>query len=127
MKITLHFRHPQAWDRVAHIERTDTPARIAQAVISIAKEIRHSDKYSAVYADYSKWTERYNTTLDDWRKTTEERDELDRIINYYERMTYTVKELNDLTDEELRAIDDFEAYVLPSYLQERRSTAENTR
>lgn len=121
MKITIAFRHPQAWDRVAHIERTDIAGRIAQAVVSIAKEIRYSDKYSTVYADYSKWTERYNATLDDWRKTTEERAELDRIINHYEQYTYTVKELDDLTDEELRAIDDFEAYVLPSYLQERRN------
>ena len=121
MKITIAFRHPQAWDRVAHIERTDTAGRMAQAVIRIAREIRHSDKYELIYADFSKWTERYNATLDDWRKATEERDELDRIIRYYEPRTYTVKELDDLTDEELRAIDDFEAYVLPSYLQERRN------
>lgn len=121
MKITIAFRHPQAWDRVAHIERTDTAGRMAQAVINIAREIRYSDKYSSIYADFSKWTERYNATLDDWKKATQERTELDRIIRYYEPDTYTVKELDELTDEELRAISNDEAEILPSYLQERRN------
>ncbi len=120
MNVSIAFRHPQEWDRVAHVERTDHAGRMAQAVIRIAKELRHSDKYASVYADFGAWKERYNANLNDWTKATNERAELDRIIRYYEPRTYTVKELDELTDEELKAINDYEAEILPSYLQERR-------
>ncbi len=120
MKVSIAFRHPQGWDRVAHVERTDHAGRMAQAVIRIAKELRRSHKYAYVYADYGAWKERYHADMDDWKKATNERAELDRIIRYYEPRTYTVKELEDLTDEELKAIEDYEAEILPRDLQERR-------
>lgn len=125
MKIIIEFRHPWSiCDRVARIERTDKAGRMAQAVIRIAKELRHSDKYSSVFASYEKWTRKYSAnpakSLDEWEKATDERSELDRIIKFYTPDTYTVKELEDLTPEELHAISDTEAELLPAWLQERR-------
>lgn len=125
MKITIDFKH--SWsilDRVARIERTDHAGRMAQAVIKLATEIRYSDKYSSVFADYAKWTSKYCAdpakNLDEWSKAIAERAELDRLIKFFTPDTYTVKEFEDLTPEELHAISDTDAELLPAWLQERR-------
>lgn len=142
MKVTINFRHSWSFERIARIQREDLAGKMAVRVVnainmrlseiaipSTADSVTLWDCYVARNSadTFPEWPTEENDTpeqRDKWdrlsnarRRYHDERVELETLKRYYEPRTYTTKELDDLTADELRAIDDTDAELLPDRLQ----------
>lgn len=140
MRITIHFRHTWSMlDKVAHVQREDLAGKMAVRVIN-AINARLSEITIPCTTDSARlwtgyvaqdsaetfpaWNDYTPENLAKWDRLrnartryNKERAELEALIRYYEPRTYITKELDDLTADELRAIDDTDAELLPDRLQ----------
>lgn len=141
MNISIDFRHPWSIsDKVAHIERTDLNGKQARRVLAAITEEQSRlgldlpraldlesvwDRLVDYKLPFPAWPD---TEADDeengrnwkaldkvYRTLTAEAYELDRLRRYYERRTYRVKELDDLTREEWQEILPWELDMLNEF------------
>ncbi len=142
MKITIDFRHTWSFDRVARIQREDLAGKMAVRVLNAinarlseiaipygADSVRLWHGYVAQDSaeTFPAWNDYTPENLAKWHRLdkararyNKERVELEKLREDYEQRTYYTKELDDLTAEELRAIDDTDAELLPDRLQKVR-------
>lgn len=139
MKISIDFRHSWSFDRVARIQREDLAGKMAVRVVN-AINARLSEIAIPCNTDsvrlwigyvaqdsaetFPAWNDYTPENLAKWDRLrnartsyNKERIELETLKRYYEPRTYYTKELDDLTAEELQAIDDSDAEFLPDRLQ----------